>query len=161
MEKIVIYWDKVFWTNKENFEKLYKIGKIKGDKLILEPEEVLYLLEKEKIIVKHNDYEIEKPNEFIKAANKEINYKIFLVIKHIRDIGYLFDLNDEKIIIHAKGEKNNPIYLCLPLLEFEEISWGDILKYLDESRKMGAKLLLAIIDVENDIVFYEVSEIRI
>ena len=160
MEKIIIYKDEEFWTNKENFEKLYKIGKIKENKLILEPEEVLYLLEKEKIIVKKNNFEIKDLEEFLKIFKEKINYKIFLVIKYLREIGYYFDIQNEKIIIHAKGERNNPIYLCLPLLEFEELTWDDILKYLDEAKKIGAKLLLAIIDIENDIVFYEISEIR-
>jgi len=160
MEKIIIYKDEEFWTNKENFEKLYKIGKIKENKLILEPEEVLYLLEKEKIIVKYNNLEIKDLEEFLKIFKEKINYKIFLVIKYLREIGYYFDIQNEKIIIHAKGERNNPIYLCLPLLEFEELTWDDILKYLDEAKKIGAKLLLAIIDIENDIVFYEISEIR-
>ena len=154
MDKVVIYKDIEFWTWNSNYEKIYKLGRIRNGKVILAPEEVLYLLEKGKIIVRgYKDKE-----DFVRR--EKINFRKYFALRYLRDIGYYVDACDEGVIVHAKGERDNPIYLCVPLFEFDELTWKDLKEMIEEAKRIGCKLLLAFIDAEFDVVFYECKKMR-
>ena len=161
MEAIIEFKKEKFVTLRENYNKIYKVGKIKDDLVYLEPEEVLYLLEKKKAIVKVNNKIIRDVPTFLSSFSEKINYKIYLAFKKIRDIGYYTDVYRDYLIVHMRGERNNPIYTVIPLYEYEHLPWSKILYYLDLAKQNQTKLLLALIDVEFDIVFYELSFSRI
>ncbi|HIP90448.1 MAG TPA: hypothetical protein EYH22_02755 [Candidatus Nanopusillus sp.] len=161
MEKVVVYKENnYFWTSKNNYNILYKLGKVVGRRVIYSPEEVLYLIEKEKIIVKDGDKVIDSKMEFLYTYKNNINIKKFLVLRRLRDVGYYVDIVPEGVLVHMKGERWNPIYLAVPYHEYEIIDWENILKHLESAKRYKSKLLLALIDIELDIVFYEVLELR-
>lgn len=156
MEKVIIKFDGKFYLEKEFYDFIGKIGKI-NEKIYLEPEEVLYILEKEWGLVDFNGNKLNK-REFLEKFLERINYKLYLVLKDIRDLGYYFDIYDGKIILHERGFRNKPIYLIYPVFENEILNWKKILDLLEEAKKINCELLLGIIDFEYKIVYYKISE---
>ncbi|RIB35353.1 MAG: hypothetical protein BXU00_02395 [Candidatus Nanoclepta minutus] len=156
MEKVIIRFNGRFWIEKEYWDKIGRIGRM-SDKIYLEPEEVLYVLDKEWGIVKMDDKTLDK-EEFLEEFKDKIDYKKYLVFREIRDLGYYADIFEDKVIVHERGNRNKPIYLVYPVFENEKLSWRRILDLLEEAKRIGCKLLLGIIDFEYDIVFYEVNE---
>ena len=161
MEKIIVYKEKgTFWTNKSNFNNLYRLGRVMGERVVYSPEEVLYLIEKGKVVVNDGNKLIDSKTEFLDRYKSLIDVKKFLVLRRLRDIGYYVDIVPEGVLVHMKGERWNPIYLTIPYYEYEIIDWAEVLEHLESAKKYKSKLLLALIDIELDIIFYEVSELR-
>lgn len=157
MEKVIAYYDEnadEFWYSLAYYDKLYKMGRIKGKNVFISKEEALYLLEQKKIIIKYDENTIISTKEFLKSFNIDIRY--FLAIKDLRNRGYYLDHHEKFILIHEKGDRNNPKYLCIPIFENEKIYIDKILDMMGVAKKFGTKLLLAIIDLESDIVYYEI-----
>lgn len=159
MEKAIIKYDGKFYIEKEYYDKIGKLGKVKDKYIELEPEEVLYILKKGWGIVKGKK-EYKNFEDFLKDFINSIDFRLYLVLEYLRDIGFYVDILNRKYIILYKDERKDKIqYIILPIYEFDEVYWKDILNHLEFSKKYNAKLLLALIDFEFDIVFYEVSEL--
>ncbi|RDD52307.1 hypothetical protein BA065_02470, partial [Nanoarchaeota archaeon NZ13-N] len=112
MEKVIIRFNGRFWIEKEYWDKIGRIGRM-SDKIYLEPEEVLYVLDKEWGIVKMDDKTLDK-EEFLEEFKDKIDYKKYLVFREIRDLGYYADIFEEKVIVHERGNRNKPFYLVYP-----------------------------------------------
>lgn len=157
MEKIIAeFRNDKFYINGNYYDKIGNIGKIVNGKIELSYEEILYLLYKGLCYVKYEDQLIENFQEFLNRFLNKINYKEFLIVKYLRDRGYKFRKEDFLIF-----KINNEDYLVYPTFDHEEYDISFIINLLDLAKKKNYKLLLAIIDSEFDIVFYEIDYLKL
>jgi tRNA-intron endonuclease len=136
-----------------------KLGEKKFGKIIYSPYEALFLIEK-------NDAEIiskDKPliiSEIIKLFSKECKnfYSNYLVFKHLRNKGYIvkeglkfggeFRVYEQYKLSHAK-------YICL--VTNTNIDLKNLIASTRITHSTGKKLLLAVVDKEEDVLFYEID----
>jgi hypothetical protein len=83
--------------------------------------------------------------------------KKFYVFENLRNKGYYLNIENESIILYADYKKEKILYYIYPIYENEFLYIKDILNFMD-SKNLN-KILLAIIDIENDIVYYEINEL--
>ena len=154
MEKIIVKeFNNKFILNKEFYDKIGRIGKIDKDYIILEPEEALYCIKKGWIKLDG----INNFLDFIKKYKSILNMKKFYVFEDLRNKGYYLDIENESIILYEDYKKEKILYYIYPIYENEFLYIRDILDFID-SKNLN-KILLAIIDIENDVVYYEINEI--
>lgn len=157
---------KLFSTSSQAFslnnEK--KFGeKIQG-KIIYSPCEALYFLERKKAKIIKNNKELSKDSfyKIFLKNDKNFNNK-FIVYKKLRERGYIvkeglkfggeFRVYEQNKIQHAK-------YICYAF-SGSKLEIKELISKVRVSHSAGKKLLLAIVDSEEDVLFYEIDWIKI
>jgi tRNA-intron endonuclease len=163
MQKITIYLEgKSLFSNKNEAIELCKqsnFGEDKTGKVVYSIFEVLYLLEKERAEL------IDERNK--KIAFKELIKKIkdnspYLVYKDLRDKGRIVKEGlkfGTDFRVYEKGQKpgkNHAPYL-LHVVNSNQIKTKDFCAKSRVAHSTAKKLLLAIIDSQEDISYYEVN----
>jgi len=129
--------------------------------------ESIYLFEKNKIEIFQNNKLISK-NEFLKKLQK-IDKKISLkysVFKDLRDKGYIVKTAlkfGADFRVYPKGTrpgKSHAKWLVFAEHESKKHTWQDFASKNRVAHSTKKKLLLAIIDEENKISYYEVSWVK-
>jgi len=132
-------------------------GEVKEGKVIYSIFEVVYLIEKNKA-----NLEAKSKNEN-KKLNKVKNSKEYLVFKDLRDKGHIvkeglkFGTNFR---VYKQGEvpgKNHARYLLHITESSKSLNLKDFCAKARVSHSTAKTLLLAIIDSQNDVNYYEVS----
>ena len=137
-------------------------GKLSEDKLELSLIEALYLMEKGRLnLFKGNDEC--SVNEILTILKDNNVYGKYLVYSDLKDRGYIiktgfkygsdFRLYDRG---HSPGEGHSD-YLVKVIYENYEIPVLDFASYIRVSHGVRKKLLLAIVDEDHDITYYNVE----
>ena len=151
--------------------ELYDLGYgiIIDHKLKLETFEALYLVEKGRIILVDDNHAL-TPEESIDRLSK-IDQKLWIkytVYNDLRNRGYIvkpgFTHEDIEFRVYerdAKPGKEPAKYLVRVLIEGEPILMKKLMEMVRSARDSRKDLVIAIIDAQGDIAYYEVSEVRV
>ncbi|MEM0465494.1 MAG: tRNA-intron lyase [Candidatus Pacearchaeota archaeon] len=143
-----------------------KLGEIKDGKVIYNPFEAFYLLENKKAKLIKNDKEL-KEQEILKifSKNKDFITK-YLVFKDLKNKGYVIKagikFGEEFRVYNKEDYKKNKHakWICYPIKSIDNIKIKEFIAKLRVSHASGKKLLLAIVDSEEDIIYYEIDWIK-
>jgi tRNA-intron endonuclease len=141
------------------------LGEKKQGKIIYSPYETLYLIELKKAKAIKNNKQI-KDDEVIKIFSKKykdfsINYVVFMdlrkkgyIVKSGLKFGSEFRVYESKKDAHAT-------WIVFPVAQSRKINWEDFIAKNRIAHSTGKKLLIAIVDQQEDIAYYEVSWMKI
>jgi len=144
-------------------QKSKKLGEIKNKKIIYSPYEALYLIENKKAEILKNNKPLSE-QEIIKAfAKKHKDFYIkYLAFKYLRKKGYTV-----KTALKFGGEfrvyeknKSHAKYICTPLIQSTKINWEEFIAKNRVAHQSAKKLLIAIVDSEESITFYETNWVK-
>jgi tRNA-intron endonuclease len=171
MEKILTYLlGEIVSTNEAEAFTLYKksnFGKPTGQKIQYSLPEALYLVEKSKIKIMQNK-KVLGFEELLKAF-KRIDSKIQLkypVFKDLRDKGYIVKTAlkfGADFRVYEKGrtpDESHAKWIVFVEHESKKFSWQDFSSKNRVAHSTKKNLLIAILDEESDVSYYEVSWIK-
>lgn len=144
-----------------------RFGELKKGKVLYSFPETLYLVEEKKIEV----IEAGKKLGFDKLVNqlKEVDKKImikYIVFKDLRKKGYIIKTAlkfGAEFRVYDKGKrpgKEHARWILYPVSENSELSWQDFSARNRIAHSTKKSLLIAVVDSENDVSYYEVKWIR-
>ncbi len=171
MKKITTYIvGEIISTNESDAFTLYKksnFGQPVGQKIQYSLPETLYLVEKEKIEVRKGN-KILNFEELLKSFKKidnriQIKYPVF---KDLRDKGYVVKTalkfgSDYRV--YEKGQspsKGHSRWIVFCEHESKKFSWHEFSSKNRVAHSTKKNLLIAVVDEESDISYYEISWIR-
>ncbi|MEM4390928.1 MAG: tRNA-intron lyase [Candidatus Diapherotrites archaeon] len=162
--------DKILTKDKRLSDTLRQrgFGETKGNELILDLFEALYLLQKEKFTIKNSKTEEEmKEEDYIKYADKKIKnfYLKYQVYKDLRERGFVvktgfkfgFDFR-----VYPRGKKPGEAHSqwCINVTtQDDKYNFIELSRMVRLANNLKTKLLNAVIDSENEINYYEVTRI--
>lgn len=157
--------DKISSNNNEAVELFSKqrFGEKDNEKIYYMLEEAYYLVEQKKMIILNNSLKELTKEEILKKfvkIDKEflLNYFVFRDLKkkgYIVKSGLKFGV---KFRIYNKGnkiEKDHSKWLCFVVKESDKINWYDFAAKNRIANSTKKSLLLCVVDLENDITYYE------
>lgn len=170
MEKIPIYiqGERIFSNSSLaiNEENKRKIGELKDGKIIYSSFEAYYLFENKKAILLKNNKELNEQN-ILKLFSKDKSFMIkYLVYKNLKNKGYVIKAGikfGEEFRVYDKlsyNKNKHAKYICYPLKASDKITWKDFISKSRVSHATGKKLLLAIVDSEEDVIYYETDWVK-
>ena len=149
--------------NQSRFGSLSEKGKVELSLL-----EAYYLMEKGKLDVKSEAGRKVSPEAFVKKARKiEPNFWIrYCVFKNMRNRGYIiktalkfgadFRVYDRGI----KPGEDHAKWIVFPVVEASTLTWHDFSAKNRVAHSTKKKLLMGIVDAENDVTYYEIRWMR-
>jgi len=142
-------------------------GEPVGEKIQYTLSEAFYLIEKEKMEISYKNEKIEK-KEVLKKIEK-IDSKIqikYLVFKNLRDRGYIVKTAlkfGADFRVYEKGSRpgdKHAKWIVFCEHESKKFSWHEFSAKNRVAHSTKKNLLLAIVDEEGDVSYYEVSWIK-
>lgn len=129
--------------------------------------EALYLIEKDKIILKSNGRKMTFDSLLKKAKKLEGNFWTkFIVFKDLRNRGYIvktalkfgadFRVYDKGI----KPGKDHAKWIVYPVKESDTLTWYEFSAKNRVAHTTRKNLLIGIVDEESDVTYYEISWTR-
>lgn len=171
MENITAYIiGEIVSTNESEAFNLYKksnFGQPTGQKIQYSLAETLYLVEKGKIKIQKNNKTIKFEELFriFKKIDQKIQVK-YPVFKDLRDKGYVVKTAlkfGADFRVYEKGKTPNEEHAKWVVFcehESKKFSWQDFSAKNRVAHSTKKNLLIAIIDEESDVSYYEVSWIK-
>ena len=174
MNKVKTYiTGQVISSNDSEAFSLYKksfFGEIKEGKIYYSVLEAIFLLEKGKIDVYQfiNKKKKISKDELINRARKNDNkiFQKYIVFKDLREKGYIVKTAlkfGAEFRVYDKGQKpgkEHAKWLLFTDNESAKLSWQDFSAKNRVAHSTRKNLLIAIIDEEGDIIYYEVKWVR-
>jgi tRNA-intron endonuclease len=141
-----------------------RFGELKQGKIIYSFPEALYLSEKSKISVyfKNKKMSFEKLIEKIHELDPRIHTK-YTVFKNLRERGYIVKTAlkfGAEFRVYNKGKKpgqEHAKWILYPVKESDILTWHDFAAKNRVAHSTRKNLLIAIVDEESDITYYEIS----
>ncbi len=151
-----------------NWLQVNFFGDAKDDKLILSPEESVFLLEQKRLELFNNGKKISF-SKAIELFSKKINnfFIKYIVYKDLRLKGYVVKTALKYGVdfrVYDKGQvpgKDHSKWLCLVLYEDDLLKAKNLTAIGRIAHTVRKKLLFAIVDAEYDITYYEADWIRL
>ena len=164
--------ERVLTESSDNARELYnqsRYGELLDDgRIQLSLIEALYLIEKKKIIVYDSRNKIIEFEIFLKKAQKvEPNFWVrYCVFKDIRNRGYIiktalkfgadFRIYDRGI----KPGEDHARWVVFPVHEGSTLTWYEFAAKNRVAHSTKKRLLIGIVDAENDLTYYEIKWLR-
>jgi tRNA-intron endonuclease len=161
------YKGKLFFIDEKNFQSLNSKNfaeKIDKNKFVLNVFEVLYLIGKNKYEVKNQKDEILNFDEIVKKEKVDLN--IYTVFKDLKDRGYKlksglrygFDFR----VYDKKNKKDEHAYHLLKVYkDTEKINISEIASKARVAHSTKKTVLIAILDKDNDVTYYEQNWVKL
>ncbi len=138
-------------------------GRPRGDSLELSLAESAYLIYMEKITVVFDGKELDFKNFFLKASTLVNNFELsYIVYKDMRERGYYIQPSVTGFRVYPRGGhpgKTPSEFFMLVTSERIPFLLSDLNRHLDTIDNLKKRLVLAIVDEESDITYYEVRKI--
>jgi tRNA-intron endonuclease, archaea type len=148
-----------------NLQDKSNLGELKEGKVIYSQFEALYLVEKkEAIIVSIKKGKELSENEIItlfSKKEKEFHTK-YIIFKYLKNKGYIVKTGlkfGEEFRVYKKHDKHAR-WIVFPVSSNEKIQPKELISKSRVTHSTGKKLLLAIVDSEEDITFYEIDWVK-
>jgi tRNA-intron endonuclease len=143
-------------------------GEKREDKIIYSPSEALFLVNKEKMEIFAKNKKIEKTNaeNFLRKIDKDIQMK-YPVFKELRERGYVVKTAlkfGADFRVYERGKipgEGHAKWIVFVEYSSRKINWNEFSAKNRVAHSTKKKLLLAIVDDEKDITYYEISWIKI
>ena len=173
-ETVKAFWarERVITEDSDAARELYNQNRygqlLRDNKVQLSLIESLYLLEKQRLLVLDSRNKEVKPDAFVKKATKvEPNFWIrYCVFKDIRDRGYIiktalkfgadFRVYDRGI----KPGEDHAKWIIYPVHEADHLTWYEFAAKNRVAHSTKKRLLIAIVDEETDVTYYEIRWVR-
>ena len=144
-----------------------RFGEKRESKIEYSPIEALYLVSKNKMQVFSGKriLNFDQLLRKIKKTDKRIEVK-FPVLSDLRDRGYIVKTAlkfGAEFRVYKKGVKpgeDHALWILYPVRETESHSWYDFAAKNRVAHSAKKKLLLAVVDEENDVSYYEIGWIK-
>jgi tRNA-intron endonuclease len=142
-----------------------KFGKIEADSLNLSLIEACYLLEKERLNIYEDDVEC-SIGYIIDILKEQDNYAKYIVYRDLKDRGYVIKTGfkyGSEFRLYDRGRspgQGHSDYLVKVIFENYDIDALDFASYVRVSHGVNKKLLLAIVDDDFDITYYNIEWTR-
>jgi len=144
--------------------KTKHLGEFKQGKVIYSPYEALYLIETNNAELIKNNKPINKQNvEKTFSKNQKDFLTKYLVFKKLRQKGYIPKTGlkfGSEFRVYKKNKMQHARYLCYPLSD-SNLKIEDLISKSRIAHSTAKSLLLAIVDSEHDIIFYEINWMKI
>jgi len=140
-----------------------KLGELTQGKVIYSPFEAFYLIElkKAEIINTKNNKSLKEHEILNLFSKKNKDFLIqYLIFKKLKQKGYTvktgskfgteFRIYDNSLNKHAK-------WLVYPIKQSEKSNWNEFISKNRIAHSTGKKILLAIVDSEDNVLFYEID----
>ncbi len=140
-------------------------GNLENDQLKLSIVEAAYLQEKNKLSIWEGENEITF-DEMISILNKKGLYLKFLVFRDLRERGYIIKTGfkyGSEFRLYERGKKparEHSALLVRILHENSKLKVLDFSSYVRVAHGVNKKLILSVIDDEEDITYYQVEWIK-
>ncbi len=148
--------------------KLYEnshFGQLVQEELQLPLIEALFLLEKDKLTLFRGDSEL-SPEEFTDLVRDKGLFNKYLVFKDLRNRGYIVKTGfkyGSEFRLYERGRSpgnGHSDFLVKVLTEDQHITINDFSSYVRVAHGVNKKLMLAVVDDEQDITYYNVEWTR-
>lgn len=137
-------------------------GRPKGKGLELSLVEAAYLLDRSRIRVKSEEREMDFPAFFQMASSLEKGFEFrYVVYKDLRERGYYVQPGRPDFRVYPRGGhpgKSPAEFYVMVISERMPLPLTEIVPPVRMASQMRKKLMLAIVDEESDITFYEARE---
>jgi tRNA-intron endonuclease len=144
-----------------------RFGEIKGNKVTYSLVEALYLLEKNKIEILEESKKLSFDEYLVKARKVQPNFWVrYCVFRDLRSRGYIvktalkfgadFRVYDRGI----KPGEDHAKWIVYPVHESEGLTWYDFSAKNRVAHSTRKRLLIAVIDEEEDVSYWEARWIR-
>ena len=157
--------DNVVIVDKQGIEELYNksfYGRPRDNFLELSLPESAYLIYVKKIKVESEGSELDFKQFFIRASNIIKNFELFYIVyKDLRERGYYIQPSVTGFRVYPRGGhpgKTPAEFFVLVTSERIPLPLSNLVNHLDTSENLKKRLVLAIVDEESDITFYEVRK---
>lgn len=146
-----------------------RFGEKKGEKIIYSSFESLYLTEKNKLEIfdlKDNLLETKTLLKKFEKTDKNF-YTKYLAFQDLREKGYIVKTAlkfGAEFRVYEKGKKithDHSKWICFPVPEREKSTWQDFVAKNRVAHSTKKNLLIAIVDEEGDISYFEVKWTRV
>jgi tRNA-intron endonuclease, archaea type len=140
-------------------------GKLTEEGLQLSLIEALFLMEKEKITVTKNGAKLSL-NNMLEMVQKEGLFTKYIVFKDLRNRGYIIKTGfkyGSEFRLYERGKSpgdGHSDYLVKVASEEDQIPLSNLSSYVRVAHGVNKYLLLAVVDSENDITYYNVEWTR-
>lgn len=141
-----------------------QIGTLENKKLVLSLIEAAYLLDKGKLTISSGKKKATSEQFFKKASKKEENFRIkFLVFKDLRERGYVvktalkFGADFRVYDRGVKPGEDHAIWVVFPVSNSTKFSWSDFAAKTRVAHSTRKRLLIALVDEESDVTYYEIA----
>ncbi|MFO8016392.1 MAG: tRNA-intron lyase [Candidatus Woesearchaeota archaeon] len=164
--------ERVLTENSDNARELYnqsRYGKIMANgKVQLSLVEALYLLDKGKIFIVDGRGSEMAPEKFTRKATKlEPNFWVrYCVFRDIRNRGYIIKTAlkfGADFRVYDRGVKpgeDHAKWIIYPVHEASTITWYEFAAKNRVAHSTKKRLLIGIVDDENDVTYYEIRWVR-
>ena len=153
----------------ESFQEKYKdkFGILKNDNLFLNHYEALYLLEKDEIEILYKNKKINK-KKLIKILSKKNDKFLtnYIIYNDLLSKGYILKTGYKYGAQFRVYEKNMSIkddhskWVVYPVSEKDNFTWYDFSAKNRVAHSTKKRLVIAVLDNEKDITYYEIKWIR-
>ncbi len=141
-----------------------RFGSIKGSGVVLSLFEACYLIEKSKIAVKAGKQELNY-DDFVKKARKKVKGFLtkYVVFRDLRERGYIVKTAlkfGAEFRVYEKGVnpgQDHAKWIVYPVHESESMTWHDFAAKNRVAHSTKKRLLIGIVDDEEDVTYYEIA----
>ena len=152
-------------SDAQNLFATSRFGEKIGEKIFYSLSEALYLIQDKKMkILNHQDKELSQKEILKKFEKIDKKFKTkYLVFKDLRKKGYIVKSAlkfGAEFRVYDKGEKvdkNHSRWLCFPVSESKQINWQEFTAKNRIAHSTKKNLLIAIVDDEGAVSYYEVK----
>ena len=164
--------ERVLTESSDNARELYnqsRYGELLDDgRVQLSLIEAIYLIEKKKLIVHDTRNKLVDFQAFLKKAQKfEPNFWVrYCVFKDIRNRGYIIKTAlkfGADFRIYDRGVKpgdDHARWVVFPVHEGSTLTWYEFAAKNRVAHSTKKRLLMGIVDAENDVTYYEIKWLR-
>jgi len=162
--------NKEIFSNEEEARALLNkgsFGKEAGERIEYSVYEALYLLEKRKMKILEKEKEITQ-KDLMKKISKEKRFsEKYVVFKDLRDKGHVpktglkFGADFRVYKSGTSPENAHAEWICFVTKESEKINWQDFASKNRVARSTNKKLLIAVVDEEKEVTYYEVAWMKL
>lgn len=165
--KFYLSGDRVFSMMESAINKLYNkrhYGEVVNGKLFLSLIEAAYLLDKGWIKVFDGEKELGIQELFEIGRKKDEHFDLkFLVYKNLRDRGYTVKTAlkyGSHFRVYRKGMEEHADWLIWVVSENQKMYPNDLTARVRVAHGVRKKMVLAVVDEDNDVVYYHIGRIK-
>jgi len=142
--------------------KKSSFGRFKNGKVVYSAYEILYLIETKKAAAMKNNKSVakEKLIKFLSKNNKNFHIN-YLVFKDLRKKGHIIKTGlkfGTEFRLYRKNSKNkHATHLVVPIKQTFRIELKDFASTNRIAHSTGKKMLLAVVDSQEDVTYFETS----
>lgn len=144
-----------------------RYGEQKSGKIVYSIYEALYLLDTNKLILQHKNKKLSFESLMKKAEKQDKKAWIkYLVFKDMRQRGYIIKTAlkfGADFRVYERGKfpgQEHAKWILYPVSENQSLTWHEFSAKQRVAHSTKKNLLIAVVDEEEDITYYEISWIR-